>query len=169
MGIQDLGAIGEFISSIIIAVTLIVLIYEVRGTKRATLRANALEVQRARNENLRSTSETADLASIITSANHHLGLSLDESAAEFGLEPEQYRRLTTHFLLILYSWEDFFNSDLPPEEKERFEGSIRGVFLSNPAFKELYDRRSTAPDQASNRNFLNFVDEIRSSVEPSAS
>jgi hypothetical protein len=33
MGIQDLGAIGEFISSLVIVVTLMVLIYEVRGAK----------------------------------------------------------------------------------------------------------------------------------------
>jgi hypothetical protein len=41
MGVQDLGAIGESISSLVIAVTLMVLIYEVRGPKNATLQANA--------------------------------------------------------------------------------------------------------------------------------
>ncbi|HEY5681818.1 MAG TPA: hypothetical protein VIS55_17225 [Pseudomonadales bacterium] len=45
MGIQDLGAIGEFISSLVIVVTLLVLIYEVRGAKNATLQANAQERQ----------------------------------------------------------------------------------------------------------------------------
>ena len=43
MGIQDLGAIGEFVSSLVIVVTLLVLIYEVRGTRQATLRANSQE------------------------------------------------------------------------------------------------------------------------------
>ena len=39
MDIQDLGAIGEFISSVVIIVTLAVLIYQVRGS---TLEASGI-------------------------------------------------------------------------------------------------------------------------------
>ena len=62
MGIQDLGAIGEFISSVVIIITLAVLIYEVRGTERATLQANAHERLRRQEGFLATLSETSDLA-----------------------------------------------------------------------------------------------------------
>ena len=88
MGIQDLGAIGEFSSSLVIVVTLMVLIYEVRGTKQATLLANAHERQRRRDETNRSLADSPDLAGIQSAANQHLGgWPLAERAAEFGLEP----------------------------------------------------------------------------------
>ena len=92
MGIQDLGAIGEFISSLVIVVTLMVLIYEVRGAKQATLLANAHERQRRRDETNRSLADSPDLAAIQSAANQHLGgWPLAERAAEFGLEPEVAR------------------------------------------------------------------------------
>ena len=61
MGIQDLGAVGEFISSLVIVVTLLVLIYEVRGIKQATLQSNAQERQRKQEGCLTTMSETPSL------------------------------------------------------------------------------------------------------------
>ena len=39
MDIQDLGAIGEFVSSIVIVVTVAFLVIEVRSSKQATLQS----------------------------------------------------------------------------------------------------------------------------------
>ena len=93
MGIQDLGAIGEFVSSLVIVVTLLVLIYEVRGTRQATLRANSQERQRKRDDIIRSFAESPDLGRFLETANQRLGMSRSEIATQFGLEADQYLRL----------------------------------------------------------------------------
>ena len=73
MDIQDLGAIGEFISSVVIIVTLAVLIYQVRGSKMATLQANAQERTRNQDAILGTPSESAHLCTIFAKAEEHLG------------------------------------------------------------------------------------------------
>ncbi len=168
MGIQDLGAIGEFISSLVIVVTLLVLIYEVRGAKNATLQANAQERQRRRDDTFRSMAESPDLARIHASADRHLGGSvvadLDALAAAFGLEPDQCVRLVANFARQFAQLRDAFVSDLPPEEREVVDIGIANL-VSQPAFEKWYDftlslQRGTGLDR-----FLDHVDEIRASMQ----
>ena len=84
MTIQDLGAIGEFMSSIVITVTLVFLAFEVRATKRATLLANQHERQRARNSIFDSIATNSELAGIIHKANAYVapGATPAENAAK---------------------------------------------------------------------------------------
>jgi hypothetical protein len=125
MGIQDLGAIGEFISSLVIVVTLMVLIYEVRGAKNATLQANAQERQRKLDDYLRSVAESPDLAGIIETANQHLGgARLADPATEFGLERDQYARLYYQNLRVLTQARDAYVSSLPEDERLALDALI---------------------------------------------
>ncbi len=165
MSIQDLGAIGEFISSVVIVVTLVVLIHEVRGSKQATLRANVLERQRKRDDLQRSQVESPDLGNMWVKANQHLGLSQTEPAAEFGLEPDQYHRLSLHFGRTLLQLHDAYMSDLPKEEREDVESQLR-FLLSQPAFSKWYETigRSVFSRSSYRRGFFDRIEEIRATV-----
>ena len=89
MDIQDLGAIGEFVSSVVIVITLIVLVYEVRSTKRATQLANAQERRRDRTAQWRMVVDSPPLAAIIAKAYNHNGdPGILNNAREYGLEPQ---------------------------------------------------------------------------------
>jgi hypothetical protein len=161
MDIQDLGAIGEFVSSLVIVVTLMVLIYETRGAKQATLEANAQERQRARNDMLKSLVETPDLADVLTTANQHLGLSREDVATQFGLAPEQYLRMSAYYNRSLLQLRDAYFSDLPKLEQDALNSQIRGLF-AQPAFTKWYDaHQSNAPSGGSYRQFLRQVDELK--------
>jgi hypothetical protein len=168
MGIQDLGAIGEFISSLVIVVTLLVLIYEVRGAKNATLQANAQERQRRRDDTFRSIAESPDLALIQVSADRHLGSSavadLDALAVEFGLEPDQCVRLIANFARQFAQLRDAFVSDLAPEEREVVDIGI-ATLVSQPAFGKWYDIALSAQRGSGLNRFLDHVDEIRASMQ----
>ena len=168
MGIQDLGAIGEFVSSIVIVVTLVVLVYEVRGSKQATLRANAQERKRQRNETTRSIVESPDLSRILTTANEHLGLSQAEVAAAFGLDPDEYRRLAAYNVRMLAQWSDAYGSELPEDERAANDGLIRYAF-SLPSFSKWYDLTwAGVPRPRYSAAFFEHVEEIRASLQPVA-
>ena len=165
MGIQDLGAIGEFISSVVIIVTLVVLIYEVRGSKHATLRSNVQERQRKRDDLQRSIAETPDLASIWVTADQHLGFSRVEEGAEFGLEPDQYWRLNLHFSRTFFQLLDAYKSDLPEEERVSVHAQLR-FLLSQPAFSKWYEvtAQSAFSRDGYIRPFLDYVDEVKTAL-----
>jgi len=65
MGIQDLGAIGEFISSIVIVATLVVLIYEVRQNSTLLRRSANRETIRGLGDALRLAVENDELAALL--------------------------------------------------------------------------------------------------------
>ena len=162
MGIQDLGAIGEFISSVVIVFTLVVLIYEVRGARQATLRANAQERQSKRDNLARSLAESPDLAQILETANQYLGLSRSEIAAEFGLGADQYRRLDALFMRMLLQWRDAFLLDLPEKERAALSINIR-LFFSEPAAEKWYDLRRAEYRGADLGPFFDHLDRVRAS------
>ena len=69
MEIQDLGAIGEFVSSLVVVATLIVLTWETRKAKQATLQANRVVRQQIRNDLSLALVQTEGVAiSILNSA-----------------------------------------------------------------------------------------------------
>ena len=164
MGVQDLGAIGEFISSLVIVFTLLVLIYEVRGAKQATLRANAQQRQSKRDDLARSVAESPDLGQILETANQHLGLSRSEIAAKFGLEAEQYRRLDAYFMRMLLQWRDAFLLDLPEKERFALSMNIRG-FFSEPAAVKWYDLRSADWEDRDLGPFFDHLAQVRANSE----
>ena len=164
MGIQDLGAIGEFISSLVIVVTLMVLIYEVRGAKNATLQANAQERQRKQEGYLTTMSETPSLTKAWSKANQHLGdTRWTENADEFGLEPDEWRQLSIHFSRMMASWREAFDSDLPEVER-RINDVVMVNLLSDPTFGKYYDD-TAAPNWGRNQSFIRHVDKIRANMQ----
>ena len=167
MGVQDLGAIGEFISSLVIIFTLLVLIYEVRGSKQATLWANAQERQRMRDDITRSFAESSDLGRILETANQHLGASRSETAAEFGLEADQYQRL--HFALgrLMTDWRAAFVSELSAKERAAVDLNAR-IWFSDPAVAKWYDLTWSGYREGDFGLFLEHLDEIRASVTETA-
>jgi hypothetical protein len=164
MGIQDLGAIGEFISSLVIVVTLLVLIYEVRGTKQATLQSNAQERQRKRDDLTRSLAGSSDLASIVVAANKHLGSSFDDYAAEYGLQADQFMRLFAQYSRQFTQLRDAFESDLPDKELELVDLQI-GLLFDQPAFAKWYDVIPPAQRKGEFARFYGHVDEIRARMQ----
>ena len=163
MGIQDLGAVGEFVSSLVIVITLLVLIYEVRGAKQATMRANAQERQRKRDDIVRSFAESPDLGRFLETANQRLGLSRSEIAAQFGLEPDQYWRLDFALGRLMTDWRAAFFSDLPANERAAVDLNAR-IWLSEPAVARWYDLRWSGYREGEMGLFLEHLDEIRASV-----
>lgn len=65
MGVQDLGAIGEFISSLVIVMTLVVLIYEVRQNSALLRRSANRETIKALGDTLRPAVEDDELADLL--------------------------------------------------------------------------------------------------------
>ena len=85
MNLQDLGAIGEFVSSIVIVITLLVLVYEVRSAKRAAQVTNAQERRRARDAVWSMPVDSPGLTEIVAKANAHIGLRIFlEKAKDYG-------------------------------------------------------------------------------------
>jgi hypothetical protein len=164
MGIQDLGAIGEFISSLVIVVTLLVLIYEVRGAKNATLQANAQERQRKQEGFLTTMSETPSLVNAWAKANQHLGdTHWSEEAVKFGIAPDEWRQLSMHFTRMMGAWREAFDSDLP-EVEQTINDFLTVYLLSDATFGKYYDEIA-APNWGRNQSFIRHVDEIRANMQ----
>ena len=166
MGIQDLGAIGEFISSIVILITLVVLAYEVRTAKQATQVANVQERHRARDFTWAMPVEAPHLAEIVAKASNHLGYRrLEEEARDFGLEPHEMGMLGNYFMLVLAHWADWLDLDLPDRERELLEINIKNR-LNQPVFMKWFDRISgeiRVPEHPMNGVFL-LIDDLRASA-----
>lgn len=140
MDIQDLGAIGEFVSSVVIVITLIVLVYEVRSTKRATQLANAQERRRDRTAQWRMVVDSPPLAAIIAKAYNHNGdPGILNNAREYGLEPEEYAQLHNYFMLSIAHWNDNLHSELPEHDRRLLDYGIQ-TRLWNPTFAKWYDQ-----------------------------
>jgi len=137
--IQDLGAIGEFVSSIVIVVTLVILVFEVRGTKRAMLGSNAQERHRGRDLILGMLAESPDLADILTRAQQFLGNTPYEAADdEFGIERGELARLHFLFMRQMAHMKDAWESELPDDDRRYVDISIANSF-ADPAFAKWYD------------------------------
>ncbi len=164
MGIQDLGAIGEFISSLVIVGTLLVLIYEVRGSKNATLQANAQERQRKQEGFLTTMSETPSLVNAWAKANQHLGdTRWAENGGEFGLDPDEWRQLSMHFNRMLGAWREALDSDLP-EVEQTINDFVTVTLLSDATFGKYYDEFA-APVWGRNSSFIRHVDGLRANAQ----
>ena len=140
MNIQDLGAIGEFVSSVVIVITLIVLVYEVRSTKRAAQAANAQERRRDRTAQWRTIIDAPRLAAIAIKAANHIGDPRTvQDASAYGLEPEEYAQLSNYFMLSIAHWNDGLHSELPEHDRRLLDYSMQ-TRLWNPTFAKWYDR-----------------------------
>jgi hypothetical protein len=160
MDIQDLGAIGEFISSVVIVVTLIFLTLETRQARKATLQANRVARQNFRHDLARQVIEIPSLTQAYQKAEEHLGESsafYEEKANEYGLTTQELRQLQAHMRSRIYHWHDQFYTDLPEEDQDALKDQIRAIG-SNPCYRKYW------PEMKANRHidqdFVKFVDEL---------
>ncbi|MEJ2088993.1 MAG: hypothetical protein P8Y69_11090 [Gammaproteobacteria bacterium] len=160
---QNLGAIGEFISSIVIVIALVALIYEVRSSKQATLRMNAQDRRRARDTAFSKVVECPHLADIIVKAEMNLGnTGIVAEAGEYGLEPVEFHTLQAHFAYIFQAWIDAFQSDLSDAERDANDLHIAGFLSMSATLRKFYADFSAAagsPDHPAH-NFCRHVDRL---------
>ena len=162
MGIQDLGAMGEFISSLVIVITLVVLIYEVRGTKQATQQANALERQRKRDLAYGAMAEAPNLAAIWAKAENHLGNSkFEEQAREFGLEADEWFQLSSYLSRRMAGFLNAFDMDLPEKERNLNDRNIVSVLTASAVFRKDYTAMTSEMAPGDPREaFIRHVDHL---------
>lgn len=147
MDIQDLGAIGEFVSSIVIVFTLLLLVYEVRSAKQAAQVANAQERRRVRDAVWSMPVESPGLAEVMAKASAHAGnTALVDDARDFGLEPHEMGRFANYCTLMLVHWADWLGDDLPQRERQFVDLNIE-TRLANPVFLKWYDLTRTRMEQ----------------------
>jgi hypothetical protein len=167
--IQDLGAIGELISSIVIVIALIALVYEVRSSKQATLRINAQDRRRARDSAFSQVVEHPHLAAIIVKAEMNLGNTMFEAGAgEYGLEPEEFHTLQAHFAYIFEAWFDAFQSDLSREERDANDLHIVGFLSVSSTLQKFYAGVSSAARTPGHprHDFCRHVDQLLAHPRP---
>ena len=87
MTIQELGSIGEFISSIVVLITLLYLAVQVRQTRNATI-ASTMQTNRMQFQNIMLANRDSQIPPIIIKADNNEPLT----------EEEEYR-LSTHINL----------------------------------------------------------------------
>ena len=77
MTIQELGSIGEFISSIVVLITLIYLAVQVRQTRNATI-ASTMQINRAQFQSIMIANRDSQIAPIIIKADKGEELTEEE-------------------------------------------------------------------------------------------
>jgi hypothetical protein len=149
MSIQDLGAIGEFISSVAIVITLIFLTIETRRAREATRQSNRHARQRIRTDLGLAVSANPNIAEILakTPLKHPGGETPIPTTTDFGLSDAEALQLHNYFLAYTRYLEDQFFSDLPDSDRRALESqaSVLGriPYASEwwDGIKEIFDPR----------------------------
>jgi hypothetical protein len=134
MELNQLGSVGEFISSIGVLATLIFLVVEMRRNNRLQLRAAAKQTAREDVTSLQSLLQE-DVAELFLRGNEQ-GLS--------SLTPVERYRFDLAYVIWLHSIEqayaDFHAGTYPAENLVAYENSVPG-FLSTPGGAEWWNQR----------------------------
>ena len=144
MNIQDLGAIGELTSAIVISITLVFLVIENRRSKIALLQNNRVVRQQMRSLIHQSLANDSDLADSMYQANEYLSPQFakqyQEVAGEFGLEPAQYIRLVNYLRIEFSYYEDQFFAELPREDRRAVDAHFMGS-MRNPVTRMFWAKQ----------------------------
>ena len=158
MNVQDLGAIGEFISSIAIVITLIFLTMETRRARNATQQSNRQARHRIRTDIDISAALNPQLTEVIAKSIRHLaGSSTPRSttASDFGLSDAEWIQLRSVVMSSLRHFEDTYFSDLPETDRSALESQTRS-FLNISAFSKCWERSKNEFDH----RFQEYVDNL---------
>lgn len=136
MGIAELGAIGEFVSSIAVLITLVILTLEMRRNSKLLVRANARQTA---SDGAHALSEVLDeRVSGIVRRGCTEGLSV--------LDPDERYRLDLALCVRLYPLEQAFADYrlglYPTDHLVGYENAISG-FLGSPGGTEWWNERKT--------------------------
>ena len=134
MSISELSAIGEFVASIGVLVTLIILIFELRRNTKLQLRSNSREAFIQNGTSLQALLDP-EVSELFLRGNNE-GLS--------SLKPEERYRFDLAYVLWLQSCEqaysDYREGLFPLDQWEVFENSIPG-WLTTPGGSEWWQER----------------------------
>ena len=156
MNVQDLGAIGEFISSVAIVITLIFLTMETRQARNATQQSNRQARQRIRNDINLALAVNPALCEVLAKSAQHLSIDgppVDMS--EWGLSGHEGIQLISYSLSYPRHFEDQYFSDLPETDRFSLESQIRS-FLGIPPFLRHWE----VTKQQFDRGFQEYVDNL---------
>ena len=154
MTIQELGSIGEFVSSIVVLITLIYLAVQVRQTRNATI-ASTMQTNRMQFQNIMLANRDSQIAPIIIKADSNKPLT----------DEEEYR-LSTHINL---QWNLLFSEFV----QLQIGYTAAWAPSSKPALERIFHRyggraadwwdatgKNIYPDQ-----FVDYVERIRPRAE----
>ena len=135
MSISELGAIGEFVASIGVLITLIILAFELKRNTKLLLRSNSRETFLHNGNSLQALLDR-EVSELFLRGNNE-GLS--------SLTPEERYRFDIAYVLWLQSCEqaysDYRERLFPPDQWEVFENSIPG-WLTTPGGSEWWQERN---------------------------
>ena len=140
MNVQDLGSIGEFISSIAIVVTLIFLTMETRQARNATQQSNRQARHRVRTDIDISAALNPQLTEVIAKSIRHLAgdASGSTTASDFGLSDAEWIQLRSVVMSSLRHFEDTYFSDLPDTDRSALASQTRS-FLNISPFSKCWE------------------------------
>jgi len=153
MDIQDLGAIGEFISSVAIVITLIFLTMETRHARNATQQGNRQARHQIRTDISLSLAVNPQLSELLAKSAEHLGGDPFEN--ELGLTGSEYIQLLLHTLSSFRHFEDQYFSDLPESDRLGLERQLRQS-LSTSTHSKLWELLRSGFDD----RFQQYVDNL---------
>ena len=157
MNVQDLGAIGEFISSIAIVITLIFLTMETRQARNATQQSNRQARHRIRTDLNLALAENPSLCEVLARSTQHLnaGKPLFDSESEWGLSAHEGMQFFSYSLAFLWHFEDQYFSDLPETDRSSLESQIR-ILLGIPPFLKHWEVNKSGFD----KRFQEYADDL---------
>jgi hypothetical protein len=148
MEIQDLGAIGEFISSIAIVITLIFLVLETRRSRAATQQSNRQARQRIRTDLSLAVAVNPQLTELIAKQMLSVDSLIPHMAAngsEFDLSPAEGIQIYNYTIAYFRYLEDQFFSDLPETDRFSLESQVKVIAL-NPYFMRFWEESKSMFD-----------------------
>jgi hypothetical protein len=156
--VQDLGAIGEFIASIAVLVTLIYLAIQSTQTKRQmkisirqarTDTVIRLQLERISNESVKSALMKATGGAVLP--------WMVAAQEKFGLTPEEADTLYWHGIAFFHYHANTIANieELRPAERKAFEGTLKMQYAS-PLVADWYQYNSVGLDQ----DAVQFIDRL---------
>ncbi len=155
MNVQDLGAIGEFVSSIAIVITLIFLVVETRRARDATQQSTRQARQRIRTDLSLAIAVNPQLSEAMTKMFSDVDPEVVPIASEFGLSTAEGIQIYNYTLAYCRYLEDQFFSDLPETDRFALEAQVK-VIPSNPYFAKFWEQSKEMFDH----RFQGYVDNL---------
>ena len=157
MNWDALGAIGEIISALVVAITLAYFAIQLRASREAASDANRLERAKGVREMFLATSVNSELRQTVTK-----GLKLGTYYYKLGqdLEMSADEAASFDWAMLYWFWLHWgqFASETRDKDVEELKNII-GALYTNPAVRNCWEN-SPWGKQALEPDFVSFVDEI---------
>ena len=154
MTIQELGSIGEFISSMVVLITLIYLTVQVRQTRNATV-ASTMQTNRAQFQSIMLANRDSQIAPIIIKADNQEPLTAEEEYRIGNHINLQWNLLFSEYVQLQIGYtEAWAPSDKPALKRIFGRYGGRAAAWWDATGKEIY------PQQ-----FVDYVEDLRPKAE----